>query len=177
MDYCGEKVATDGVSRATLDTDPKPYRYPVRVPLPSLGRLSTKTNLKAVNPGRHRNSPAREAETAVDDHELTSYLAALAPDADDPESTGTGRRFGEAQVFQIRMNTIASEQLKDLAAERETSPQALAMEWVLERLSWEAQASSAQDQTQSRHNRVSDAHTDQFTFDQNWEQPVSGRLR
>ncbi|GAB2761565.1 hypothetical protein [Amycolatopsis magusensis] len=147
------------------------------MPLPSLGRLSSRTNIKAVNPGRHRNNPSREAEAAVDDHELTSYLAALAPDADDPESTGSGRRFGEAQVFQIRMNTIASEQLKDIAAERQTSPQALAMEWVLERLSWEAQAGSVQDQVQTRHNRVSDAHTDQFSFDQRWEQPVSGQLQ
>jgi hypothetical protein len=113
------------------------------VPLPSLGRLSSRTNLKAVNPGRHRNSAAKEAETEVEDHELTSYLAALAPDAD-PESTGSGNRFGDAQVYQLRMNTIASEQLKEIALERGTSPHALAQEWILERLSWEGQAASGQ---------------------------------
>lgn len=113
------------------------------MPLPSLGRRSTRTDLKPVNPGRHRNTPAREAEVAVEDHELTSYLAALAPETAGPESTGTGKRFGEAQVYQLRMNLVASSQLRDLAEERGTSPQALAREWVLERLSWEAQAASS----------------------------------
>ncbi len=145
---------------------PRPNRYRGPVPLPSLGRLGgTKTNMKAVNPGRHRNS-AKEAEEAVEDTELTSYLRALAPD-NDPESTGTGKRFGEAQVFQLRMNLIASEQLKDAANERNLSPQALAQEWILERLSWESQANSAQ---QRRHE---EAHTDEFRFDANaWDQPV-----
>jgi aryl-alcohol dehydrogenase-like predicted oxidoreductase len=138
---------------------PRPNRYRGRVPLPSLGRLSTRSNLKPVNPGRHRNAAAKEAaEPAVEDHELTSYLAALAPDSD-KESTGTGKRFGEAQVFQLRVNVIASEQLKDIAAERGTSPHALAQEWILERLSWEGQASSAQ---QRRHE---EAHTEELHLD------------
>jgi aryl-alcohol dehydrogenase-like predicted oxidoreductase len=128
------------------------------VPLPSLGRLSTRSNLKPVNPGRHRNAATKEAEPVVEDHELTSYLAALAPDADN-ESTGTGKRFGEAQVFQLRVNVIASEQLKDIAAERGTSPHALAQEWILERLSWEGQATSAQ---QRRHE---EAHTEELHLD------------
>jgi hypothetical protein len=131
------------------------------VPLPSLGRLNTRNNLKPVNPGRHRNAAAtKEADPAVEDHELTSYLAALAPDADN-ESTGTGKRFGEAQVFQLRVNVIASEQLKDIAAERGTSPHALAQEWILERLSWEGQATSAQ---QRRHE---EAHTEELHLDLN----------
>lgn len=147
---------------------PRPNRYRGGVPLPSLGRLNTKTNLKTVNPGRHRN-PAKEADEVVDDHELTSYLAALSPDSG-PESTGTGKRFGEAQVFQLRVNVIASEQLKDIALERGTSPHALAQEWILERLSWEGQASSAQ---QRRHE---EAHTEELHLDaQAWEQPIAGR--
>ncbi|MEC3975437.1 hypothetical protein [Amycolatopsis sp. H20-H5] len=142
------------------------------MPLPSLGHLSSRTNLKAVNPGRHRNaSSSKGAEAVVEDHELTSYLAALAPESD-PESTGTGKRFGEAQVFQLRLSVIASEQLKDIARERETSPQALAQEWILERLSWEGQASSAQ---QRRHE---EAMTDEFKFDADaFAQEPAGRHR
>ncbi len=156
-----------GVSWLTVVGLPRPNRYRGPVPLPSLSRRSgSRTNLKPVNPGRHRNSSTKEAEAVVEDTELTSYLRALAPD-NDPESTGTGKRFGEAQVFQLRMNLIAMEQLKDAAQERNLSPQALAQEWILERLSWESQANSAQ---QRRHE---EAHTDEFRFDANaWEQPV-----
>jgi hypothetical protein len=118
-----------------------------------------------VSPGRHRNSPAKEAEVAVDDHELTSYLAALAPETG-PESTGTGKRFGEAQVYQLRMNLVASSQLRDLAEERGTSPQALAREWVLERLSREAQVASNQRRQFADHTGI--ASTDQHFFDKNW---------
>ncbi|HKS45081.1 MAG TPA: hypothetical protein VJT49_08185 [Amycolatopsis sp.] len=139
------------------------------MPLPSLGRLSTRTALKAVNPGRHRNTPAKEVDTAAEDHELTSYLAALAPESD-PESTGTGKRFGEAQVYQLRMNLVASAQLRDLAQERGTSPQALARDWVLERLSWEAQAASEQRRQFSDHSGTLD--TDQHVFNQNWNDPA-----
>ena len=96
----------------------------------------------------------------VEDTELTSYLAALAPD-NDLESTGSGKRFGEAQVIQLRMSLVANQQLKDIAAERQISPQALAQEWILERLNWEGQASSAQDQRQQAG--VSDL-TDEFHF-------------
>lgn len=138
------------------------------MPLPSLGRRSTRTDLKPVdkpvNPGRHRNTPVREAEDGVEDHELTSYLAALAPETG-PESTGTGKRFGEAQVYQLRMNLVASSQLRELAEARGTSPQALAREWVLERLSWEAQAASSQ-----RRQFADDSgtlSTDQHFFDKN----------
>ncbi|PXY34442.1 hypothetical protein DI005_32240 [Prauserella sp. PE36] len=146
------------------------------MPLPSFGRLSSRTNLKAVNGGRHRGAATQDADPAAEDHELTSYLAALAPETD-PESTGSGRRFGDAQVYQLRMNLIASQQLKDLAIERGTSPQALAQEWVLERLAWEAQAAS--DLRQPRRAQAPDPEpqTDQYVFDrQQWEQPLRGGL-
>jgi len=118
------------------------------------------------DPGRHRGA-AKEPEAPAEDHELTSYLAALAPESD-PESTGTGKRFGDAQVFQLRVNVIASEQLKDIAAERGTSPHALAQEWILERLSWEGQAASAQ---QRRHE---EAHTEELHLDQDaWPETAS----
>jgi aryl-alcohol dehydrogenase-like predicted oxidoreductase len=97
------------------------------VPLGSLGRIK---------PGRHR-PPAHEQEELVPDEELTSYLAALAPDTD-VETTGSGRSFGNAQVYQLRLQLMANEQLKELANERQTSPQALATEWVMQRLEWEA---------------------------------------
>ncbi|GAA3890075.1 hypothetical protein GCM10022243_63690 [Saccharothrix violaceirubra] len=68
---------------------------------------------------------------------MTSYLAALAPEtAADAETTAGS--FGNAQVYQLRLQLMANEQLKELAAERQTSPQALATEWVMQRLEWEA---------------------------------------
>lgn len=122
--------------------------------------------------GRHRDTGSRGETEVVDDHELTSYLAALAPDTDDRESTGSGKRFGSAQVYQLRMTLMASEQLKELAAERGTSPQALAQEWVLERLSWESRALSAAPGT------YPEPQTDEHYFDhQRWEQPIRGSLR
>ncbi|WP_199429716.1 hypothetical protein [Qaidamihabitans albus] len=140
------------------------------MPLPSFGRLSSRTNLKPVSQGRHRDSGTDHTEAATDDHELTSYLAALAPEAD-PESTGSGRRFGGAQVYQLRMTEIAGEQLKELAAQRGTSPQALAQEWVLERLSWESQALSGPG------GQFNEPHTDEHYFDPRWERPARGSLR
>jgi hypothetical protein len=119
-----------GVSAVTLTTAPQPNRYRIPVPLPSLGRSRSSKIANA----RHRP----EAEELVPDTELENYLAALAPDAD-PETTGSGRRFGNAEVYQLRLSLIANEQLRELAAHRQTSPHALAQEWVMERLSWEAQ--------------------------------------
>lgn len=102
---------------------------------------------------------------------MTSYLAALAPENDN-ESTGTGKRFGEAQVFQLRMTVVASQQLKDIAEERNISPQALAQEWILERLNWEGQAASAHDQRQI------DDHTDEFHFPEGaFDSPVAPASR
>jgi hypothetical protein len=150
------------------------------VPLPSLGRLSSRTNLKAVSSGRHRGAAKTADDGVVEDTELTSYLAALAPGADN-ESTGSGKRFGEAQVYQLRMSLIASQQLKDIAAERDISPQALAQEWILERLNWEGQASSLQDQRQVQHQTPAPAEeltdlTDEFHFPSGaFDAPVAGR--
>ncbi|WP_092530350.1 hypothetical protein [Amycolatopsis arida] len=139
------------------------------MPLPSLSRRSSRSSAKSAGQGRHRD--AKDIEPTVDDHELTSYLAALAPDSD-PESTGSGRRFGDAQVYQLRLNLIASEQLKEIARERDTSPQALAQEWILERLSWEAQASAQQRHTARRRQRDDEPRTEEHFFDQRWPQPV-----
>ncbi|MEU5691396.1 hypothetical protein [Actinosynnema sp. NPDC020468] len=97
------------------------------MPLGSLGRSKS---------GKHR--PPASEEPVHDDHDLSSYLAALAPEtALDPETTA-GSSFGNAQVYQLRLQLMANEQLKELAAERQTSPQALATEWVMQRLEWEA---------------------------------------
>ncbi|WP_121010408.1 hypothetical protein [Saccharothrix australiensis] len=97
------------------------------MPLGSLGRNKS---------GRHR-PPAKEQDEILPDEELSSYLAALAPETTDAETT-TGNSFGNAQVYQLRLQLMANEQLKELAAERRTSPQALATEWVMQRLEWEA---------------------------------------
>lgn len=156
------------------------------VPIPSFGRLSSRSNLKAVNGGRRRDAAAQDVDPAAEDQELSSYLKALAPE-NDPESTGSGRRFGDAQVYQLRMTHLAGQQLRDLAAERGTSPQALAQEWVLERLAWEAQAASQRDPQQSAGRQYpeagypapegADPQTDEYVFDRSgWERPTGGRL-
>jgi hypothetical protein len=98
------------------------------VQIPSLGRTKT---------GRHRPVSA-EDDPQAPGRELENYLAALAPDTD-VETTGTGRRFGNAQVYQLRLQHSANEQLRELAAATGTSPQALAQEWVMQRLGWEAE--------------------------------------
>ena len=84
--------------------------------------------------GRHRTDG--QDEQAPDD-ELVSYLAALAPDSD-PETTGVGL-FGSAQVLQLRLSVVTNEQLRELAAAKNTSPLALAQEWIEQRLEWEYQ--------------------------------------
>jgi hypothetical protein len=146
------------------------------VPLSSLGRLAGRTSSKDGNTGRHRTPAVTPSEDVVDDHELTSYLAALAPEAD-PESTGSGKRFGEAQVYQLRLNLIASEQLKAVAAERGTSPQALAQEWILERLSWEAQAASQHRFVEPVAHSDGEQHTEQFDLEPGWDdRRFAGRL-
>jgi hypothetical protein len=126
-------------------------RYHSLVPFPTIGRLNSRSNLKPVTPGRHRDETVSEpSSSAEEDLELTSYLAALAPDSDLETSgsgpvtgSGSGRMFGEAQVYQLRISLAASQQLRDIAEERGSSAQRLAQEWILERLSWEsAQADS-----------------------------------
>ncbi len=117
----------------------QPVRYRVQVPFPSFGR--SRTDIKAVgtNTGRHRTPLRDPAEDPLhDDDDLTSYLAALAPDGN-AETTGSGRSFGGAQVYQLRLSLMANEQLRELAAYRQTSPMALAQEWITQRLEWEAQ--------------------------------------
>jgi hypothetical protein len=86
--------------------------------------------------GRHRPVTLEEDPHAPG-RELENYLAALAPETD-PETTGSGRRFGNAQVYQLRLQLMANEQLRELAAQHGTSPQALAQEWVMQRLTFEA---------------------------------------
>jgi hypothetical protein len=109
----------------------------IGVSLPPIGRSTNRNGGRPQLGGRHR-TPAREAEEILPDEELESYLAALAPESD-PETTGSGRRFGNAEVYQLRLPLMANEQLRELAAMRRTSPHALAQEWVMQRLQWEAQ--------------------------------------
>lgn len=100
----------------------------------------SRPSVKAGDPaaaGRHRTEAQPQEDTLPDD-ELESYLAALSPQGD-PESTGAGRRFGGAEVYQLRLPLMANEQLRELAAHYQTSPMALAQEWVLQRLEWESQ--------------------------------------
>ena len=99
-------------------------------------RPSAKAADDAVDVGRHRTEG--EFDENLPDHELESYLAALSPEGD-PETTGTGRRFGGSQVYQLRLSLMANEQLREIAAHNQTSPLALAQEWVMQRLEWEAQ--------------------------------------
>ena len=122
------------MSRDTGGTFPWPIRYRVRVLFPK-----SRSNLKAVsvNQGRHRTE-THDQEEQLPDEELESYLAALSPEGD-LETTGSGRRFEGAQVYQLRLSLMANEQLKELAAHRQTSPLALAQEWVTQRLEWECQ--------------------------------------
>ncbi|WP_424183360.1 hypothetical protein ACOBQX_15245 [Actinokineospora sp. G85] len=87
---------------------------------------------------RHRTSQREQEQEQLPDSELEDYLAALAPDSD-TETTGSGRRFGGAEVYQLRLPLMANEQLREIAAYRNTSPMALAQEWVMQRLEWEAQ--------------------------------------
>jgi hypothetical protein len=101
--------------------------------MPPLGRTKT---------GRHRPVTPEEDPQAPG-RELEDYLAALAPETTDVETTGTGRRFGNALVYQLRLQLTANEQLRELAAATGTSPQALAQEWVMQRLGWEAEQRAA----------------------------------
>jgi hypothetical protein len=118
---------------------PQPVRYPRQVIFTGRSRSNVRgaADETAPIPGRHRTEP-QEQEENLPDHELESYLAALSPEGD-PESTGSGRRFGGAQVYQLRLPLMANEQLRELAAYHQTSPMALAQEWVLQRLQWESQ--------------------------------------
>jgi hypothetical protein len=91
---------------------------------------------KASQGGKHRPPPPSEP-IGEPDVELEAYLAALSPTPGDPETTDSGKRFGNAQVYQVRMPAEADERLRNLAVERGTSPLALLQDWVLQRLEWE----------------------------------------
>ncbi|GAA2545425.1 hypothetical protein [Pseudonocardia hydrocarbonoxydans] len=85
---------------------------------------------------RARRRPARFSdapEPDAHDPELDSYLAALAPGAEEHATELTGR-FGSAQVFALRLPALRIEQLRRIAQERGVSPGALAVDWVVERL-------------------------------------------
>jgi hypothetical protein len=123
------------VNLVALLVTPQPVRYPPQVIFTGRSRSGDKAAADAAN-GRHRTEV--EPEENLPDHELESYLAALSPEGD-TETTGTGRRFGGSQVYQLRLSLMANEQLREIAAHNQTSPLALAQEWVMQRLEWEAQ--------------------------------------
>ncbi|MBA2308517.1 MAG: hypothetical protein H0W01_04290 [Pseudonocardiales bacterium] len=82
---------------------------------------------------RHRAAPP-PPPSAVEpqpDHELESYLKALAPSPEESELTGG---FENAQVLQVRLPLYRVEQLRRLAEERDVAPAALAREWLVDRL-------------------------------------------
>lgn len=108
-------------------------RYGVRVALgrPKNGRQQ-----------RPRPSDVQQG-TSQPDSELDSYLAALNPE-EGTETTGSGRRFGASQVYQLRLPLMANERLKEIAARTGTSPAALATEWILQHLEQPDQANPAQ---------------------------------
>ncbi|ODT98101.1 MAG: hypothetical protein ABS81_28635 [Pseudonocardia sp. SCN 72-86] len=82
---------------------------------------------------RTTRARSQDDDGVPQDHELDSYLAALAPEPEEGLSESTGR-FGTAQVFQLRLPPLRVEQLRRLAEERGVSPGALALDWVIERL-------------------------------------------
>lgn len=86
--------------------------------------------------GRQQRPRPSEAEPGTNqpDSELDTYLAAISPEDGGPETTGTGRRFGASQVYQLRLPQMANERLKEIAAMQGTSPAALATDWILQQL-------------------------------------------
>jgi hypothetical protein len=102
---------------------PQSNRYGVRV---ALGRPK--------NARQQQSRPGDGQQAAGQpDAELDSYLAALNPE-EGTETTGSGRRFGHAEVYQLRLPLMANERLKEIAARNGTSPAALVSEWVLQHL-------------------------------------------
>lgn len=91
------------------------------------------------HPSRHRAAEGTPPDAAPD-HELESFLASISPGRGDttPESAAERTmRFGEAQVYQLRVPELRVEQLRVVAEQRGLSPTALMLEWVLERLDQE----------------------------------------
>ncbi|MCW2633208.1 MAG: hypothetical protein JWR88_2170 [Pseudonocardia sp.] len=85
---------------------------------------------------RHRAAPTPAEPELQPDHDLESYLKALAPSPEASESELTGG-FENAQVLQVRLPLYRVEQLRRLAAERDVGPAALAREWLVDRLDQE----------------------------------------
>ncbi|EWC62573.1 hypothetical protein UO65_2163 [Actinokineospora spheciospongiae] len=108
------------------------------MPFPSFGRSRPDPKADGTSSGRQRGPLREQEQQDLPDNDLENYLAALSPDSD-VETTGSGRRFGSAEVHQLRLPLVANEQLREIAAYRNTSPMALAQEWVMQRLEWEAQ--------------------------------------
>lgn len=115
----------------------------------AFGRFSNGKNAKSAASGKHRGAASDSVAEGEPDHELESYLAALAPETD-AETTDTGRRFGDAQVYQLRLNLIVADQIKQLAAERGSAPLSLIQEWVLDRLRWESEKADTERQRVER---------------------------
>ncbi|WP_199740612.1 hypothetical protein [Saccharopolyspora rhizosphaerae] len=93
------------------------------------------------------NRQRKPVEDAEPDPEFESYLAALNPE-ESPETTGSGRRFGAAQVYQLRLPLLANERLRELAFKQGTSPAALARDWVLQHLQIAEEEQPAEPQAQ-----------------------------
>lgn len=108
----------------------------------ALGRTKIGRRQQQANPA------AKEQEEAeAPDHELESYLAALNP-GEEIETTGTGRRFGASQVYQLRLPLMANERLKEIAARQGTSPDALARDWIMQHLAQEEEAAPSSQSAQ-----------------------------
>ncbi len=99
----------------------------MRVALP-LGRANRTSKHRPVDP---------EPTPSAPDHELESYLAALAPNPE-ADTTASGDQFGKPLSYRVRLNPIADGQLHELAQLRGISPRELIQEWTQERLAWEA---------------------------------------
>ena len=108
------------------------FPLPPPVPGPQQGPRHRTAPAPRTTPGR-RAGPGADAAADAEDVELDSYLAALAPTAGLDETSLTGR-FGNAQVFQLRLPALRIEQLRRIAEERGVSPGALAVDWVIDRL-------------------------------------------
>ncbi|GAA2819081.1 hypothetical protein [Saccharopolyspora taberi] len=113
-----------------------------------------------------------EPEAAEPDHELESYLAALAPE-ESVETTGSGRRFGGSQVYQLRLPLMANEKLKELAAKQNTSPAALARDWIMQHLAEEDHGSPAQQQVPPRTQQVQQPYAEPQGYAE--QQPRGGQ--
>lgn len=106
---------------------------------PTDARLIAATTVRAMRfgrsgtsvPGKHRG--IEPVGPAAPDTDLECYLTAISP-ARDPEITDGGRKFGSAQVHQLRLPSGVDEKVQFLARQRGTSAQSLLQEWVMQRV-------------------------------------------